>query len=273
MAHGYELEMTPLQILNVYNAVANDGVMMRPHLTKEILKEDKVITKVSPVVLKNRIASPSTIRKAQELLTSVAKRGTARKLKIDNTSFAGKTGTTVTEYWKGGADKKKYNASFAGYFPAENPEYSMIVVVYKPQGKFYGAEVAGKVFANVVERVSAIGHMDVPDEVDREIVFEAQSGYNNDFKSILDYIGLDYNEKTKYGWIKMEKENDEVVMDKQRILKQKVPDLLGMGLRDATYVIESLGLVAEVEGVGQVYKQSISPGTSIDNQKIKIYLN
>ena len=110
MAHGYELEMTPLQILNVYNAVANDGVMMRPHLTKEILKEDKVITQVSPMVLNNRIASPSTIRKAQELLTSVAKRGTARKLKIDNTSFAGKTGTTVTEYWKAGADKKKYNA-------------------------------------------------------------------------------------------------------------------------------------------------------------------
>ena len=273
MAHGYELKMTPLQILNVYNAVANDGVMLKPHLTKEIKREGKTITKVNPQILNNRFASPETIVKAQELLTSVAERGTARKLKIDNISFAGKTGTTVVNYWKG-LDKKEYNASFAGYFPADDPEYSMIVVVYKPKGQYYGAAVAGKVFARVVERISGMGSS-VRDEVveDKDIAVEKQAGYNADFKGILDFIGLDYSESSSSKWVEMDESNDEVVIAKKKIAKRKVPDLKGMGLRDATYVIESLGMAAEVEGVGQVYKQSISPGAIISDQRIKIYLN
>lgn len=273
MAHGYELKMTPLQILNVYNAVANDGVMLKPHLTKEIKREGKTITKVEPQVMNKSIASPETILKAQKLLKSVAERGTARKLKIDNVSFAGKTGTTVINYWKGN-DTKEYNASFAGYFPADNPEYSMIVVVYKPKGKFYGAEVAGKVFANVVERISGMSsNLRSPENEDRDIAVEAQSGYNSDFKRILDYIGLDYNGGSSSKWVKMEEQNDEVVIAQKKITRLKVPDLRGMGLRDATYVIESLGMIAEAEGVGQVYRQSVSPGASVEDQKIKIYLN
>ncbi len=273
MAHGYELKMTPLQILNVYNAVANDGVMLKPHLTKEIKREGKTITKVSPQIINKRIASPETIKKAQEMLRSVAERGTARKLKIDNISFAGKTGTTVINYWKN-LDKKEYNASFAGYFPAENPEYSMIVVVYEPKGQFYGAAVAGQVFARVVERISGMSSSVMSStKVDQDIAVESQSGYNTDFKKILDYIGLDYNESSSSKWVEMDEKDDEVIIAQKKITKRKVPDLRGMGLRDATYVIESLGMIAEAEGVGQVYKQSVTPGTSIQDQKIKIYLN
>ncbi|MDA8693231.1 penicillin-binding transpeptidase domain-containing protein, partial [Saprospiraceae bacterium] len=274
MAHGYELKMTPLQILNVYNAVANDGVMLRPHLTKEIRREGKILTKVSPQVLNKSIASPRAIKDAQELLTSVAERGTARKLKIDNVSFAGKTGTTVINYWKGN-DKKEYNASFAGYFPAVNPQYSMIVVVYEPKGHFYGAEVAGKVFARVVERISGMSsNLSENDKVEEhDIAVESQTGYSTDFKGILDFIGIDYGDESSSRWVEMDERNDEVVIAKKNITKNKVPDLRGMGLRDATYVIESLGMVAEAEGVGQVYKQSVTPGASVKDQKIKIYLN
>jgi cell division protein FtsI (penicillin-binding protein 3) len=248
--------------------------MLKPHLTKEIRREGKILTKVSPQILNKSIASPRAIKDAQELLASVAERGTARKLKIDNVSFAGKTGTTVINYWKGN-DKKEYNASFAGYFPAVNPKYSMIVVVYEPKGKFYGAEVAGKVFARVVERISGMSSYlnDAREVKEHDIAVESQTGYSADFKRILDYIGMDYGDKSSSRWVQMDERNDEVIIEKKAITKNKVPDLRGMGLRDATYVIESLGMVAEAEGVGQVYKQSVTPGASIKDQKIKIYLN
>ena len=195
-------------------------------------------------------------------------------MKIDNVSFAGKTGTTVINYWKGN-EEKQYNASFAGYFPAINPRYSMIVVVYEPKKHFYGAEVAGKVFANVVERISGMSSNlsdDTKAEV-QDIAVENQTGFSTDFKRILDFIGMEYGDESSSRWVEMDERNDEVVIAKKKIPKNKVPDLRGMGLRDATYVIESLGMVAEAEGVGQVYKQSITPGASVKEQKIKIYLN
>jgi len=272
MAHGYELKMTPLQILNVYNTIANDGVMMKPYLTQEIMKDGKSVSRIKPQILNKQMVSPSTVLKARKLLKGVAERGTARKLKIDNVSFAGKTGTTVINYWKGN-ETKEYNASFAGYFPEGNPEYSVIVVVYNPKGEYYGAQVAGKVFSKIVERLSGMSNKLVSEDSSEDIAIGSHTGYNQDYDQILDYIGMDYEKRTSSKWIKINDNQDALVMEKKKISKKKVPDLKGMGLRDATYVIESLGMVAEVEGIGQVYKQSVNPGSVIKDQKIRIYLN
>ena len=154
MAHGYELQLTPLQLLNFYNAVANDGTMMKPYLVSRIEDNGVLLKQFEPRVLKSNIAKPQTIAMAKELLRGVVQRGTAKNLETANFTFAGKTGTTRVEYWKEGA--KQYNASFAGYFPAEQPKYSMIVTIYKPSGAYYGSTVAAPVFKEIAEKCFAL---------------------------------------------------------------------------------------------------------------------
>ncbi len=269
MAHGYELKMTPLQILNVYNAVANDGRMMRPHLVTKVVKDGKAIKKFKPKTLNEQIASPSTILKAKKMLKAVAESGTAKKLKTKEISFAGKTGTTKVNYW---TENKEYNASFAGYFPVDNPKYSMVVVLYDPKGEYYGAQVAGPVFRDILKRLSGIESLFQVEVETEEKVLMAQAGNGIDFKKLLSHIGVDYQSKSNARWVNMEGRNDELEIDKKTISKTKMSDLTGMGLRDAMYVLESIGMEVETEGLGQVYRQSVRPGALIKDKKIKIYL-
>lgn len=271
MAHGYELKMTPLQVLNFYAAVANDGKMMKPFLVKEIYDEGKLIQRFEPQVKKENIADPSSILKAQQLLQAVAESGTGQNLKIKNTSFAGKTGTTRLNYWKQ-SERKEYNASFAGYFPAQNPKYAVIVVVYNPKGAYYGSQVAGPVFQNIVERISGMEMWATELAPDGRPVLKAHSGYKNDYKSLLEYIGLYYDERSHSKWVDVNPENESVTIKEKKILVRKMPDLKGMGLRDATYILESLGLTVESEGVGKVYRQSLNEGATLNGQKVKLYL-
>ncbi len=272
MAHGYELEMTPLQILNYYNAVANDGKMMRPYLVSEVIDSKGESQIFRPKVLKQNIASPSTIMKAQELLEAVAKSGTARKLKVDGLSFAGKTGTTRLEYWID-SEKNKYNASFAGYFPAEAPKYSMIVVVYNPEGKdFYGAKVAGPVFQNVMKRIAGYERTRKPDTESSTNYADSQSGNKNDFKRVLEYAGVEYKDRGKGSWVEVNPRSKVMQLDPQNININVVPDVRGKGLRDALYILEAIGLEVDIEGMGKVYKQSLKPGESLEKNIIKIYL-
>lgn len=274
MAHGYELKMTPLQILNYYNAIANDGKMMRPHLVSEIVHMDESRTMYGPKVIKEQIVSASTVMKTQELLKAVAESGTARKLKVDGLTFAGKTGTTKLEYWKP-KDKYDYNASFAGYFPEENPKYSMMVVVYEPEGvNYYGANVAGPVFRNVMKRLSTSTKVvDNDSSDDYPEVLYAHSGFKSDYKKVLDFIGMDYEVSGKGKWIEMKSGRGEMKLVSKSIDKNLVPDVRGEGLRDAFYILENMGFEVEASGYGKVVKQSVAPGTAIREKKIKIYLS
>lgn len=271
MAHGYELKMTPLQVLTIYNAVANDGMMMKPFLVKEIIEQDARPKKIKPKVLSPSIVDKETVEKAQTLLKGVAERGTARQFDIKNTSFAGKTGTTRINYWVNTGDKQ-YNASFAGYFPADNPKYSLMVVIYNPKGAYYGSQVAGPVFSQIVERISGIEDRIVPEPVEGRKVAKAHSGYKGDYKAILEFIGLDYRNHTGTNWVDMDSEDFDLAFKSRHISTKKVPDVRGMGMRDAVYVLESLGLNVQTQGMGRVYRQSILPGTSINKQTVKIYL-
>lgn len=279
MAHGYELELTPLQVLNLYNTVANDGKMMKPYLVSEIYDEEGNVMKFDPKVIKEKIASDYTISVAQELLEEVVESGTAKKLKSDFFGFAGKTGTAVFDYANNDG-KKKYNGSFAGYFPADNPKYSCIVVIYEPkEDGFYGGTVAGPVFKEIAEQCFATKKelvAPINDQAKPKLAsFQKPShstGFSHDLETVLDYVGLEY-EKPDYPWVSLESGEYKLKMEDRKVKKELVPNVEGMGLRDATFILENLGLKVKSSGYGKVIAQSVRPGEKVDNQTIEIKLN
>ncbi len=272
MAHGYELEMTPLQVLNYYNAVANGGKLMRPYLVSEVIDNQGVVRKIKPKALNEQVCSPQTILHARELLEAVAERGTARKLKVDGLSFAGKTGTTKI-YWDN-SERKKYNASFAGYFPAKNPRYSVMVVVYDPAGlDYYGAKVAGPVFQNIMKRISGYEQRDIAQVEEQGLgPGMASSGHKQDFKKVMEYMDVSYSETGKGSWVNVNPREGEVELRSKAIKKDIIPDVRGKGLRDAMYILENVGVTVIAEGIGKVYKQSLSPGGRVEEEPMRIYL-
>lgn len=279
MAHGYELAMTPLQMLTFYNGVANDGRVMKPYLVSEIKGENGKVKKFEPRVLKERIASPENILKVKEMLEDVVLNGTATNIKSEFVKIAGKTGTTRTNYAKKD-EYAKYNASFAGYFPADAPQYSMIIVLYDPKGVFYGSSAAAPIFKQIAEKTMAWQHdmckpaNQVIDTTNmRRTIPEANAGFASDFKGLFDYLDIPYKNKTDNAWVYVDPFETKMLIEKKKIVKGKVPDVRGMGARDAVYVLENLGLGVAVQGKGKVTRMSLSPGTIIKGQRIEIYLN
>lgn len=277
MAHGYELEMTPLQTLTFYNTVANDGKMMRPYLVKEIIEPNGDVRKIKPEVLKSAIVDNNTLNQVKKCLEEVVISGTGKKLKSDKYDFAGKTGTSKTNYWKK-EERSKYNASFVGYFPADAPKYSVMVMLYDPKIDFYGASAAGPVFKAVTDRVFTISpgiqkSIDEKEIQDVKRLPRVAMGNGKDFDKVFDYVGIDYKKEVKANWIIAKANTDRMLVDKHKIKMKEVPDVRNMGLRDALYVLENLGLNVKIHGSGKVGKQSIRPGSTITGQEIEIYLN
>ena len=240
MAYGYEVSMTPLQTLAFYNAIANDGELIKPRLIKEVKEWNKSIKKFDKEVLNPAICSQGTVKKVQQILKDVVEKkyGTGHGMYSENFSMAGKTGTTQTNYVSKDKDKYEYISSFAGYFPADNPKYSCIVVIHKPDKSvgYYGADVSGPVFKSVAQKVYATSPL--TDEVDVKDVLiagadDAYQGYYNDAQ--------------------------------QKYLQ--VPNVKGMSGMDAVAILENLGIEVEVKGNGTVKNQSISKGTDIKNVK------
>jgi cell division protein FtsI (penicillin-binding protein 3) len=277
MAHGYEMMFTPLQILNFYNAVANDGKMMKPYLVSEIKRGDEIKKKFDPVVLRPQIAKPESIAKAKKMMEGVILKGTGKALKSEHVTMAGKTGTAKTNY-ANKSEYAKYNASFCGYFPAEDPMYSMIVVVYEPKaGAYYGGAVAGPVFKNVAEKVYALKTKQVRSLSDTTFVSSSlpgnSQGFGKDFNKIFDYLALEYKNKSGEDWVKVNPSETAMQMAERKIKKSLVPDVTGMGARDAVFLLENAGLKVRVEGAGKVLRQSVSPGARVNGQRVLIYLN
>lgn len=279
MAHGYELEMTPLQVLNFYNTVANDGKMMKPYLVSEILDRGQRVKEIKPQVLDHQIAKLHNIHQCQQLLADVVEFGTARRLKSKNYSFAGKTGTSKDYGVKLEGDYP-YNASFAGYFPAENPQYSIIVVVYHPKKNgYYGGIVAGPVFRGIADKIFAL----FPDfkesfyKDDRQYATNYYKpdfavGSREDITKILQHCNVPFKKETKSAWAIMNPYEEKIAIQKRSIKVNEVPNIVGMGLKDAMYVLENLGLQVQYTGAGKVVTQSIQPGTKINGQTIYVRL-
>ncbi|MFS4494864.1 penicillin-binding protein [Maribacter sp. 2308TA10-17] len=247
MSHGYEVSMTPLQTLTFYNAIANDGVMVKPRLIKEVKEWNKTIQKFEKEIINPAVCSRETAKKVQQMLKNVVekKHGTGHGLYSPNFSMAGKTGTAQKNYVSKDPDKLKYISTFSGYFPADEPKYSCIVVIHEPDKSvgYYGADVSGPVFKSIAQKVYATSPL--VDEVD---MFEAK------YESLDDAYQKYYAEAQK-------KYN-------------KVPNVKGMSGMDAVSILENLGLQVEIKGNGKVKKQSVSHGTDITkSQKIVLELS
>ena len=274
MSIGYEVALTPLQILSFYNTVANDGKMVKPMFVQEIRKTGKVVETKKTVVLKDSICSKKTVLQVQKLLEGVVDSGTAKHLKNSVYRIAGKTGTAqVAQNSKGYKDKGSisYKASFVGYFPADNPKYSCIVVINNPsKGAYYGGSVAAPVFKQIADRVFATQleiHQQKNDSVyaNTNIPF-VKAGNQKDLYTI--YKQLDFATLTQSPnalWVSVASDEKTITFKDKPFKYGNVPEVVGMGLRDALYLLESAGLKVNVSGKGKVVSQSIAAGTNVKN--------
>ncbi len=268
MSHGYEVQLTPLQILTFYNAVANDGRMMRPRFVTGILHNGSVIKRYETDVIINSIASRSTIRKAKKMMEGVVERGTAINLNNQNYKIAGKTGTAQVAKGKSGYRQDariSYQASFVGYFPADNPLYSCIVVVNAPSnGVYYGNIVAGSVFKEISDKVYATRFFrDYKPENKENIAVaapEVGNGFRSDINEVLKNLDIRYMKTSDDDWVATRESGDTVRLAGINLQKGLVPDVRGMSLRDAVYILENSGLRVRFNGKGRVLRQSPEHG-------------
>jgi cell division protein FtsI (penicillin-binding protein 3) len=243
MSWGYSIAVTPLQTLMLYNAVANNGEMVKPRFIKELRKENRIKKSFQKEVINPQIATPETINKLKKVLENVVEKGTANNIYSSNFSMAGKTGTAKKYVGRhvnkkgdtiaGGYSNKRYVASFAGFFPADLPKYSCIVVIHDPLKKkgYYGATVAAPVFKEIAQKIYTTT------SVDDDLVKEKFSSQK---------IGDQYT--SFYKKIK----NTETI-----------PNVIGMPAMDAVSLLENVGLNVKIKGIGKVKKQSIKKGTLI----------
>lgn len=266
MAYGYEEKLTPLQMLTFYNAVANDGKMIAPIFVKEIRRLNNTVEQFQARVINDKICSDRTLSKVRGMLEGVVQEGTG-KTYIRNPLYtvAGKTGTAQIANGKHGyGEEKKHQASFCGYFPADHPKYSMIVVVNDPKGEYLAAKIAGPVFRAIADRVYAsdlemnqstpmhyVGNTQVPKTKtgNRKAVKEVYTRLNLKPLYASNTAGID----TSAG----------ITFEDTKYRRGTVPDVLGMGLSDALYALGNAGYKVDATGSGAVIKQSVTGGSTI----------
>jgi cell division protein FtsI (penicillin-binding protein 3) len=277
---GYEVMQTPLQTLAFYNAVANNGQLVRPLFVEKIKRHGQVIKTFRPVVLNPEICSTHTLKILQNCLEGVMIRGTGKQLKSSLFTIAGKTGTAQLRGDAGYRDdkQKSYQASFVGYFPAKKPIYSCIVVIARPVRAYYGAAVSGTVFAEIANKVYASSlqyHRAIndPRAALATDVPQLKSGYSKDLTYLLKQLNVRYQLNSSSEWVQGDTTNQRLQVQPKAIIDKKVPNVSGMSAKDAVYLLESRGLIVRLVGRGQVYSQSISPGQPLVNgQLIQIKL-
>jgi cell division protein FtsI (penicillin-binding protein 3) len=271
MSIGYECQSTPLQMLTFYNAVANNGRMMKPYLVDAITNEGHVVKRFRPQVAKDRIASDKTIAKARELLEGVVLRGTAKRMQSPYVTYAGKTGTARIDYYLPDDGRKNYQSSFAGYFPADKPQYSCIVVINDPKGgKYYGSAVALPVFVEIAEQCMALVPMkytpvsNTNDTTQTEPVATPRGAAM--YKADAEQLAREFNWRQRdipdADWVDLRMSLDQSFAARD-VAGDLMPDVRGMGLRDALYLLENQGLKVSMSGVGLVKSQSLAPGTRV----------
>jgi cell division protein FtsI (penicillin-binding protein 3) len=285
MSIGYEVRLTPIQILSLYNAVANDGEMVKPRFVREIREVGETVKRFEPEILNPKICDRDNLQAVREMLVSVVEEGTARGLDADNYQIAGKTGTALvaTEEGYNDSEDKVYQATFVGYLPADKPQYCCMVLVNHPrEGGFYGSQVAGPIFRDIADQLYATtpamyAHQSfqaqpkdqpAPSEIgpvhraDLATMFEAWEWPGRD--------SLEEAQETKeqHAWWKGRWDSTAFQARPVRLDSQGVPDVRGMGLADAYYLLENAGLNVIYYGSGAVVAQSIAPGKPIGDRSI-----
>ena len=276
MSIGYELKMTPLQTLALFNAVANEGTLLRPQFVKYIKKGSEVQKEYKPRILNASICSKATLSDLKVMLEGVVERGTAKNIKARGFSIAGKTGTSkIAQGSKGYGNK--YQASFCGYFPSKDPVYSCIVVVQGPTKNIFGSVVSGTVFKEIADKVYAQEfqkeNIVLKDTLNRYPY--SRSGDKMSFLVASENMRIPVEDLTNKSnkWISTRTGKDAIKIINKKMQKGLVPNVVGMGLIDATYMLEKFGLFVQPVGSGIVREQSIKAGLRINKgQKIILQL-
>ena len=278
MSIGYETQVPPMNTLAFYNAIANNGVMVKPRFVKSIVKDGQVIEEIPTEVLNPAIASPKTIEQIQVILEKVVSEGLGKPAGSKQFHVSGKTGTAQVSKGSGGykSGTMQYLVSFCGYFPSENPKYSCIVAIQKSGLPASGGLMAGSVFSEIAERVYA-KHLaqDLKEAKDSTSILTPDVKHGNmaSARYILDEIdvktvGIEKYDEDKPIWGKVAHEpNQSITLSESEINEKKVPRVIGMGAKDAVYLLESLGLRVHLTGMGKVRSQSIPAGNTLHKGK------
>ncbi len=275
MSIGYYARISPLQLLMLYNTVANKGVMMQPYMVSEIRQEGKEARKIEPKVLNKKAIRPQTTQILTQMLVNVVDKGTAANIKSENYKIAGKTGTAWLSAGKQGyGDKKEFQAAFAGFFPADNPQYTIIVVVNSPKGvKYSGGQISAPIFKNIADRIYAT-HIKIQPQISNYSIPESPGILKGDLqktKIILNELGISsqlmqpdsINSIPKF--IEPNKETYSIKLKPYYFTNKQLPDVRGMGIQDAMSILTEMGLKVQFSGYGRVTEQIPGPGTSINN--------
>jgi cell division protein FtsI (penicillin-binding protein 3) len=267
MAYGYEMQMTPLKMLSFYNAVANNGKYVAPIFVKEIRKLGNPIEQFKARVINDKICSDATLGKLRAMLEGVFTDGTGKSLASKFYKIAGKTGTAQVADGKYGYAKKQYQSSFCGYFPADKPKYSLIVVINEPKGAYYAALVAGPPFREIADRIYA-RDAQMYNGVEEHLVGntqnpEAKAGQSKAVKKVYSAFGIKALYAAKSDYFNVVDTSNGLAYEDLSMSKGVMPNVKGMGLKDALYLLGNAGLKTRVKGSGKVMGQSILAGSKI----------
>ena len=282
MSIGYETQIAPINTLAFYNAIANNGKMVKPRFVKAIMRDGAVIEEFEPVVLKESICSKNALKKMQDMLEGVVSKGLGTQAGSTQFHVSGKTGTAQVAQGAGGYKNgtRQYLVSFCGYFPSENPQYSCIVAIRKPGYSASGGGMAGPVFSRIAERVMA-GSLkrDITEAIDSNTVVipDVKNGDLNEARYILRELDIDnewegdYDKENAFG--KSDMITDGVRLTRMELKDGVVPDVRGMGAKDAVYLMEKSGLKVNLSGIGKVRSQSIPAGNRlVKGQTVRLVL-
>jgi cell division protein FtsI (penicillin-binding protein 3) len=278
---GYAIQVTPLQTLMLYNAIANSGKMMKPYLVNSIKNNGITVKEFTPTILEEQLVKPALVKNAKLCMESVVTEGTGKEIFKDFPfPVAGKTGTAHVADGVHGYGDGIYQATFVGYFPANEPEYTCIVVIKtKPHAAVhFGAALSGPVFKEIASKLYAQyvqGKKTAPLQLAADSSFYQYAGYTPDVKNVfnaLDINHIDSSYKKSWSWIY--NNNYKPVVKAETISKNTMPDVKNMTMKDALYLLENMDVKVLTKGRGKVVAQDILPGTTINkNQTITLLLN
>uniref|UniRef100_UPI003594789E penicillin-binding transpeptidase domain-containing protein n=1 Tax=Aquiflexum sp. TaxID=1872584 RepID=UPI003594789E len=277
MSIGYEAKLTPLHTLTLYNAVANNGKMVKPMIVQAVARGNQIEKRYQTEVLRKSIASGKTIQQMQQLLEGVVKNGTAKNVYNKEYKIAGKTGTA--QKLIDGRYSQRYYTSFAGYFPADNPKYSAIVVIDSPKGfAAYGGDISAPVFKEIADKIYS-QDLELNNRVNENTYLAStsnegfpfiQAGKMDELQMICNRFGISNHVSGEItdSFVKSSAQNKAILWRANKTDAPTVPDVAGMSLRDALYVLENKGLRVVYQGKGRVKGQSISPGAAVGNGNV-----
>ena len=283
MSIGYETQVPPLNMLAFYNAIANNGVMVRPKFAHMAVRNGEEVQVFPTEVINPKICSDRTLEQIQEILHKVVSEGLGKQAGSKQFSVSGKTGTAQISQGAAGykSGKMNYLVSFCGYFPSEEPKYSCIVSIQKPGLPASGGAMAGSVFSKIAERVYAKDlRLDLTHAIDTNsvVIPDVKAGEMNQVKLVLDELDIRFQtkftqKKDTKTWGSAQMAPQSVILESRELKRNYVPSVIGMGAKDAVYLLESKGLHVNLVGVGKVKSQSIANGTLIKKgQMVRLVL-